>query len=32
MSDADIVINPQHFGSNPTDIHIWIQSNLEIRI
>jgi len=30
MTDADEVMNPQHFGSDPSDIHIEI--NPEIRI
>ena len=25
MTDANKVMNPQHFGSNPADVQIWIQ-------
>jgi len=32
MTDADKVINPQHFGSDPTDTQIRIRINREIRI
>jgi len=32
MTDADKVINPQHFHSDPADIRIQIWINPEIRI
>jgi len=32
MTGADIVINPQHFGSDPADIPIRIRINPEIQI
>ena len=32
MTDADKVMNPQHFGSDPADIRIRIRVNPEIRI
>jgi len=32
ITDADSVMNPQHFGSDPADIRIRIRTNLEIWI
>jgi len=32
MTDADNVMNPQHFGSNPADIRIRIRINPEIPV
>ena len=32
MTDADNIMNPQHFGSDPPDIRIRIPINPEIRI
>ena len=32
MTDANKIMNPQHFGSDPADIRIPIQINPEIRI
>jgi len=32
MTDADKRINQKHFGSDPVDIHIWIQINPKIGI
>ena len=32
MTDADKVMNPQHFGRDPADIQIQIWINLAIRI
>jgi len=32
MTDADNLLNPQHFGSDPTDIRIRIGISSEIRI
>jgi len=32
MADTDKIMNPQHFGSDPTDIVIRIRINLEIQI
>jgi len=32
MTDADKAVNPQHFGSDPTEIRISIRINPEIRI
>ena len=32
MTDADSVMNPQHFASNPADIQIRIRINSEIWI
>ena len=32
MTDADKIVNPQHFGSDPADIRIRMEINPEIRI
>ena len=32
MTDADEIMNPQHFGSDPADIRIRIRINPKIRI
>jgi len=32
MIDADEIMNPRHFGSDPADIRIRIRINPEIRI
>jgi len=32
MTDADKIMNPQHFGSDPPDIRIRIRINVEIWI
>jgi len=32
MTDADKVMNPLHFGSDPADIQIRVRINPEIRI
>jgi len=32
MTDADKIMNPQHFGSDPDDTHIRIRINPKIRI
>jgi len=32
MTDADNIMNPHHFGSNPTDIRIRINPEIWIRI
>jgi len=32
MTDADEAVNPQHFGSDPADIRIRINSEIRIRI
>jgi len=32
MTDANKVMNPQHFGSDPADIRMWIRINSEIWI
>jgi len=28
MTDAEKIMNPQHFGRDPADIQIWINPNL----
>jgi len=32
MTDADNVMNPQHFETDPADIQIWTWINLEVPI
>ena len=32
MTDADKIMHPQHFGTDPTDIQIWITLKIRIRI
>jgi len=32
MTNADKVMHPQHFGTDPTDIRIWINPKIRIRI
>jgi len=32
MTDADEIMHPQHFGTDPTDIRIQIRNNPSIRI
>jgi len=30
MTDGDHIMNPQHFGSSPADVQIWINPEMSI--
>jgi len=32
MNHTDKIMNPQHFGRDPADIHIWINPGIRIQI
>jgi len=32
MTDADKIMHPQHFGTDPTDIRIWIRIRINSKI